>query len=159
MRLRNFPTNVIAALAVSLVLGCNGDGGGLPAGPEAAADDPCDPDELAPAIASVSANPNVLWAPEHKLVSITIGVTASDDCSPVTSEIVGVSSNEPINGLGDGNTAPDWIITGPLTLKLRSERSGPAPGRVYTITVRARDASDNVATAIATVLVPHDQGS
>ena len=68
-----------------------------------------------------------------------------------------VSSNEPVNGTGDGDTAPDWVITGNLTVDLRAERSGTGSGRVYTITVRCTDASGNSSTKTVTVTVPHDR--
>jgi hypothetical protein len=57
-----------------------------------------------------------------------------------------VSSNEPINGPGDGNTAPDWVITGTSTVDLRSERSGTGTGRVYIVKVECTDSSGNSAT-------------
>lgn len=59
---------------------------------------------------------------------------------------------------GGGDTPPDWVITGPLTVDLRAERSGKGSGRVYTITVECSDASGNTATKTVTVTVPHDQG-
>jgi len=121
--------------------------------------DPCNPDVVLPTISSVSASPNVLWSPNHKMVPVGVTVAASDNCSAVTSHIVGVTSNEPVNGLGDGNTDPDWVVTGPLTLLLRSERSGTGTGRVYTISVESSDATGNKSTAVTTVLVPHDQGA
>jgi hypothetical protein len=79
------------------------------------------------------------------------------DTSP-TCTITGVSSNEPVNGLGDGDTAPDWVITGALTLQLRAERSGTGTGRVYTVQVSCVDDAGNVATATVGVSVVHDQG-
>jgi hypothetical protein len=121
--------------------------------------DPCNPDITAPVIASVSANPNTLWAPNHKMNAVTVTTSATDFCSGVpTCAISSVTSNEPINGLGDGNTAPDWIVTGANTLQLRSERAGVGSGRVYTIGVTCTDASLNSATSYTTVTVAHDQG-
>ena len=120
--------------------------------------DACTPDVTAPSISSVTASRGPLWPPNHKFVAITIGVAATDDCSPVTSRITSVASNEPVNGRGDGNTAPDWIVTGPLTVLLRSERSGLGSGRVYTIAIAASDAAGNTSTGATTVTVPHDQG-
>jgi hypothetical protein len=75
------------------------------------------------------------------------------DAAP-TARIVGVSSNEPIDGEDDGNTSPDWVITGPLTVDLRAERSGAGTGRVYTIEVEGRDAAGNTITQSVTVRVP-----
>jgi hypothetical protein len=71
--------------------------------------------------------------------------------------IISVSSSEAINGTGDGDTAPDWEVTGNLTLNLRAERGGKGTGRVYTITVESRDASGNASVQTVTVSVPHNQ--
>ncbi|MBM4041992.1 MAG: HYR domain-containing protein [Planctomycetes bacterium] len=115
-------------------------------------------DTTAPVIESAWATPNVLWSPNHKMVDITIGAVVSDICDAAPAwRIVGVASNEPVNGLGDGDTAPDWQITGDHSLKLRAERSGKGSGRVYTITIHATDASGNAATAQVAVAVPHDR--
>jgi len=112
-------------------------------------------DQEDPVISSVTANPNKLWPPNHKMVPVTVALDASDNCDSVC-QIIFVESNEPVNGLGDGNTAPDLIITGDLTVKLRAERSGKGNGRVYTITVECADSSGNSSTETVTVIVPHD---
>ena len=91
------------------------------------------------------------------MVPVTVAVDASDNCDS-TCQIISVASNEPVNGLGDGDTAPDWAITGDLTVKLRAERSGKGNGRIYTITVECADSSGNSTTDTATVRVPHDKG-
>jgi hypothetical protein len=70
---------------------------------------------------------------------------------------IGVASNEPVTGPGAGNFAPDWVITGPHTVQLRSERNGNGAGRIYTITIEASDASGNTATSTREVKVPHDK--
>jgi alpha-tubulin suppressor-like RCC1 family protein len=114
-------------------------------------------DEEAPVIISMSASPNELWPPNHKMVPVTVAVAATDNCD-FACQIVLVESNESVNGLGDGNTTPDWIKTGDLTVKLRAERSGTGNGRVYTITVSCTDQSENSSTDTATVAVPHDKG-
>lgn len=111
-----------------------------------------------PVITSVTASPDRLWPPNHKMTPVTVAVSGTDLCSPtVDCKISSVSSNEPVNGQGDGDTAPDWTITGKLTVDLRAERSGKGTGRVYTITVRYTDASGNSATKSVHVTVPHDQ--
>jgi soluble cytochrome b562 len=116
-------------------------------------------DDTPPRITSLAADPNSLWPANHKMVPVSITLSAFDNCSTaVTSKIVSVTSNEPVDGLGDGDTAPDWLITGLLTLNLRAERSGTGTGRIYTITIECRDAAGNKATGIVTVRVPHDQG-
>jgi hypothetical protein len=115
-------------------------------------------DTTPPSIDSISASPDVIWPPNHKMVAVTISVAASDNCDTnPTSQIISISSNEPENGLGDGDTAPDWEITGDLTASLRAERSGNGSGRVYTIAVRCTDSAGNSADRQVTVTVPHDQ--
>jgi hypothetical protein len=112
-----------------------------------------------PTIHSVSANPNVLWPVNHKMVAVTVTVACEDNVDPApVCKIVNVTCNEPVNGPGDGNTDPDWKITGDLTVNLRAERAGGGSGRVYTIHVNCVDASGNTATATVDVTVPHDQG-
>jgi predicted outer membrane repeat protein len=104
-------------------------------------------DTTAPAITSLSANPSVLSPPNHKMVPITISVTASDICDPnPVSKIITVTSNEP--GAGQ------YQITGDLTLNLQSDRNGGGNGRVYTITVRTVDDSGNATTKDVLVTVP-----
>jgi HYR domain-containing protein len=116
-------------------------------------------DTTPPTIHSVSANPSTLWPPNHKLRPVLVSVDVSDICDAhLDCLIISVSSNESINGLGDGNTAPDWVITGNLTVDLRAERSGTGDGRVYTITVRCTDDSGNSSTRAVQVTVAHDQG-
>ena len=93
------------------------------------------------------------------MVSVTVAVTATDDSDPnPVCRIKSVSSNEPVNSQGDGDTAPDWSITGALTVDLRAERSGTGSGRVYTITVECTDACGNVSTARVDVTVAKSQG-
>jgi len=156
----------IAALGLGAVVSaCAVDATSSPLSPRSTAafdvnlDPACNPDVTAPVISSVSANPSSLWAPNHKMNDVTVTTAASDFCgSTPTCAISSVSSNEPINGLGDGNTAPDWIVTSANTLQLRAERAGVGTGRVYTIGVTCTDAVGNAATSYTTVTVPHDQG-
>ncbi len=113
-------------------------------------------DTTPPTFQGSSVRPNVLWPPEHQMVPVTITVVSSDICdSAPVCRIVSVSSNEPVNGLGDGDMAPDWIVTGALTVNLRAERSGTGNGRFYTITVFCTDATGNSAPGTAIVKVPH----
>jgi hypothetical protein len=113
-------------------------------------------DTTPPVISSVSASPNVLWPPNHKMAPVAVAVAASDASSPtVTCKITSVTSNEPLIGPGSGHTAPDWQITGDLSVNLRAERSGAGNGRVYTLAVQCTDASNNNSSARTTVSVPH----
>jgi len=115
-------------------------------------------DTTPPTVSSITATPTVLWPPNHELVDVTVTVVATDlvDPNPM-SQIVSVSSNQPINGTGDGDVAPDWVITGPLTLQLRAERAGTGGDRIYTITVQTTDFSGNATLTTVTVTVPQSQ--
>jgi hypothetical protein len=115
-------------------------------------------DTTPPVIKNVTATPNKLWPPNHKMVRITVGATVTDNCDPSPDcAISNVRSNEPVNGLGDGDMAPDWLITGPMTLDLRAERSGKGHGRIYTITFACTDDHGNRSNGTATVAVPRNQ--
>ncbi len=107
---------------------------------------------------SVSACPNLLWPPNHKMVPVKINVSSDYFGPEDTCQITSVSSNEPEDGIGDGHFTPDWEITGDLTVDLRAERSGLGSGRIYTITVECvDDASGTTATASTEVVVPQNQ--
>jgi photosystem II stability/assembly factor-like uncharacterized protein len=112
-----------------------------------------------PVISSLAAAPPVLGPPNHKMVPVTLTIAVTDNCDPAVAQscqILSITSNEPVLGSGDGQTTPDWEITGALTARLRAERSGAATGRVYTITVRCTDNAGNSATRAVPVRVPHD---
>ena len=120
-------------------------------------------DTTPPEITGVPEEPVELWPPNHKMVLVAAGISATDkaDPSPVLSVVV--TSNESENGKGDGDTEADWDVVenvdGSLDVWVRAERSGNGEGRVYTITVTAVDASENESEEqTATVTVPHDKG-
>jgi hypothetical protein len=115
-------------------------------------------DTTPPVIELVTATPNLLWPPNHKMKTIQVRVKASDLCGPVRWRITDINSNEAIDGRGDGHTSPDWSITGPHKALVRAERAGPGNGRVYTLQVRAWDDSENSTNGLVKVYVPHDQG-
>jgi hypothetical protein len=113
-------------------------------------------DDTPPEI-SLTVNPATLWPPNHRMTSVAVTPETVDNCDPSPAcQIIQVQSNEPINGLGDGDSSPDWLITGGLSLDLRAERSGTGTGRIYTITVECTDYSGNTATANVDVTVPHE---
>jgi hypothetical protein len=115
-----------------------------------------------------AATPSSVWPPNHKLVDVAVTVTPSDatggsGIATPAFTLVSVTSNEPDNGLGDGDTANDiqgWSVGTPDTSgQLRAERSGTGNGRVYTLTYQVKDVAGNTATCTATVTVAHDQGN
>lgn len=110
-------------------------------------------DTTAPTVTQISATPGALWPPNHQMVNVTVSATLVDAVDPSpTWKIVSVSSNQPTQGTGDGDQPVDWVITGPTTLQLRSERSS-GKERIYTITIETRDATGNVGTATVVVRV------
>lgn len=66
----------------------------------------------------------------------------------------GVTSSEPDDGLGDGDTSQD-VIYGATGFCLRSERGGGGMGRTYSVELEAQDASGNLSTRTIEVVVPH----
>ena len=98
-----------------------------------------------------------VWPPNHKLQRVAV-LRASDAVSGVAggSFQVNATSNEPLE-------ASDVAVTedenGRLVVELRAERSGDSTsGRLYYLTVTARDLAGNEVTGTATCIVPHDRG-
>jgi hypothetical protein len=121
-------------------------------------------EDSTPPTIDVTLNPDRLWPPNHKMVTIDADVQVADSCDANPAwTLVSVSSSEADNGSGDGNTVNDIqnaaIGTMDAQFDLRAERSGSGPGRVYTIEYQVEDASGNQASDSATVSVAHDQGS
>jgi parallel beta-helix repeat protein len=113
-------------------------------------------DNSVPTIGSVAATPNVLRQANHQMVPVSINPAVFDCDSQVVCRIISVASNEPVEGLGDGDKTPDWVITGNLIVSLRAERSGKGNGRVYTITIECTDSSGNSSTKTVAVNVPRN---
>jgi hypothetical protein len=109
-----------------------------------------------PVVSQPTNSPSILWPPNHQMVPVTNNYTATDNC-PGLNCVLTVSSSEPINGLGDGDTAPDWQVIDAHHVLLRAERAGRGNGRLYTITTTCTDASGNVTTKTSTVFVPPNQ--
>jgi len=107
-----------------------------------------------PVIHDLAATPPVLWPPNHQMKNVNVNYTSTDNCpGPITCKITAIS-DEPENGTGDGDTAPDWEITDDHHIKLRAERAGNGDGRVYTVTVSCTDQHGNTGSGTKTVLVP-----
>jgi uncharacterized protein len=110
-------------------------------------------DTTAPEVGPVLALPPLLWPANHTMWDVLVlylatDVTGTPRCS------LSVTSNEPLNGPGDGNTNVDWQVIGPYHVRLRAERAVQGTGRIYTITVSCTDSSGNVGTGNARVFVP-----
>jgi hypothetical protein len=99
-----------------------------------------------------------LWPPDHKLVAVGITGVRDPNRDPVTITIETVRQDEPVTGLGDGDTSPDAVLRGAGVL-LRAERSGGGDGRVYHVTFRAEDGQGGLCRGEVTVEVPHNRKS
>lgn len=116
--------------------------------------------DVAPPAFEVSLSPNILWPPNHKFVDVTTTLTSTDNCdrSPAVT-LVSITSNEPAD-----KKEPDIqgaaFGTDDRTFSLRAERETghDRTGRVYTVTYRVTDASNNATVKSATVTVPANNG-
>jgi uncharacterized repeat protein (TIGR01451 family) len=110
-----------------------------------------------PVCTSLTAGPS-LWPPNHKLRLVTVTGATDPDGDPLTTAVTGVTQDEALNGLGDGNTMPDaFAAAASNQVWLRAERSGLGDGRVYGVHVTVTDGKGGSCTGIASVGVPHDQ--
>jgi hypothetical protein len=105
-------------------------------------------DSQPPAMRQLSVSPRILWPPDRRLVIVKVSARAVDsvDLAPSV-RIDKVASNEP-------GVIGDWQSIDDLTLRLRAERSMGGTGRIYTITVEARDTAGNVRRQNVLVSVP-----
>jgi hypothetical protein len=109
-----------------------------------------------------SVDPSCLWAPDHRMVLFQFGsglsATSSDVCDPApTVEVANVTSNQPSESGGQGNTVPD-VLMGKKAFCVRAERQGTNPfPRTYTVTVQAKDFAGNITNKAVTIVVNHDQ--
>lgn len=84
-----------------------------------------------------------------------LGVTDPNN-QAVTFTFTAVTQDEPINGLGDGDTSPDAAVSGHQIL-LRAERAGTGNGRVYVVHFTATDAEGAHCSGSVKVSVPHSK--
>jgi hypothetical protein len=129
---------------------------------EATLDVTVTPENVAP---TITLKPAIsLWPPNHEYHAVTVAQmvgSVSDNCSmPSIGDVMieKVTSDEPDNGVGDGDTTNDIVIGADCrSVQLRAERAGTGDGRVYTITLRLRDARGNVTRRDFEVSAPIDQ--
>ena len=67
-----------------------------------------------PVCTAVNGGPD-LWPPNHKFKLITLTGATDPDGNTVVLTITGVTQDEPLNGLGDGDTSPDARRARPRT--------------------------------------------
>ncbi|HKI01665.1 MAG TPA: choice-of-anchor X domain-containing protein [Thermoanaerobaculia bacterium] len=115
--------------------------------------------DQAPPQLTVTLSPTALWPPNHRLEEIVATISVEDDQDPhPVVRLVSITSSEPDNGLGDGDTANDIqgadLGTDDRRFFLRAERSGTGTGRTYTVTYEASDAAGNITTVTKQVTAP-----
>jgi hypothetical protein len=109
-----------------------------------------------PQCGSARASDPVLWPPNHKLRPVAVLNVFDPNNDDVTVAITGVTQDEPVNGLGDGDTSPDAVMQGDKVL-LRAERSGTGNGRVYRVYFSATDTNGATCSGSILVAVPHSR--
>jgi probable HAF family extracellular repeat protein len=105
-------------------------------------------DTIPPSITSLSVTLAKSWSPSlyNKMVPLKVAVSASDVCSASTNcKIISITSNR----ASDADKPVNWQITDDLTANVLAEK-----GRVYTISVKCKDATGNFATKTVTYSVP-----
>jgi hypothetical protein len=118
-------------------------------------------EDTTPPVITVDLDRTVLWPPNHKMVEVCATVTVTDNADPApTYMLTSITSSEPDNDTGDGNTVDDIqdynLGTADLCFSLRAERKGNGCGREYRIVYTATDFSGNTASMTVAVRVPHD---
>jgi hypothetical protein len=97
------------------------------------------------------------WSPNHQLVPIDILGVTDPDGAPVTITVDGIFQDEPGNGLGDGDTAPDGAGAGTSVAQIRAERAGGGNGCFYQISFTADDGNGGECQGSVLVGVPKSQ--
>jgi hypothetical protein len=99
-----------------------------------------------------------LWPPNHTWRHFSV-----EDCLKQVhacdgdAKILYITSDEPVNSTGDGNTAPD-IACDKDSFAVRAERKGNSDGRVYDVHIEIEDHHHHKQHVVCEVEVDHDQG-
>jgi subtilisin-like proprotein convertase family protein len=106
----------------------------------------------APVISGASATPSTLWPPDHQMHDVDVAYSVDSDCAVCS---LSVTSSEPDDGSGDGNTDSDFEVVDGHRVRLRAERSGTVDARIYSIAITC---ANGAGTAVQTVpvRVEHD---
>jgi uncharacterized protein len=106
-----------------------------------------------PVISGILASPAALWPANNRMVRVTIGYAAQDNCDPAPVCTLSVRSNERIHRHWGRRISPDWQVVDAHTLWLRAELSRLVHGRAYTVTVACTDRAGGTASQVVAVKV------
>lgn len=128
--------------------------------------DVCDSCDDRPITGTISPSKDILWPPNHSMVTVYIDASGLMSYNPDTlnAQITSVTIVErdkqsTIYTPPENKFEPDFEYgIGALDVNLRSERTGNALERTYIITVTAQDCSGRPYNFTAGVIVPHDKG-
>jgi hypothetical protein len=111
-----------------------------------------------PPVLTMSADPALLWPPNHIMVDVTIRFSQTDNCPQSVGTGVQRITHVVVDDadLGSGQTAVDWQIVSNNVVRLRAERAGTGVGRKYYVVGYVVDANGNGVSASTIVTVPHD---
>ncbi|MFK7691291.1 right-handed parallel beta-helix repeat-containing protein [Paenibacillus sp. HJGM_3] len=109
---------------------------------------------------NITVDKPVLGPPNHQMIPIEVELQADGTGSGIASLVLtSITSNEPDNGTGDGDTTGDIQDADfgeyDTSFSLRAERSGKGTGRIYTIIYTITDEAGNIGNATAQVTVPN----
>jgi unsaturated rhamnogalacturonyl hydrolase len=111
-------------------------------------------DTTPPVVTCSTGDASVLWPPNHRLQTVTLSISASDDSGVAPKVNVRVFSNEEDPEHDDATTHS--FSAGQSPVWVRRERLSEGDGRVYLFHLRATDAAGNVGFGACTAVVPHD---
>jgi predicted extracellular nuclease len=119
-------------------------------------------DTTPPSRPVLTVSPSVLRPANNQLVDVVVNASSVDAADPsVTCSIRTIISSAFGYWLNNErkSSEPDFLITGPLTAELLSEKGKGPFDRIYLLFVTCQDDSGNVsAPGVAIVAVPHDRG-
>ena len=111
-----------------------------------------------PSCDAVRGDATRLWPPDHTLRTVALAGASDVDGDRTTLSVTAVVQDEPVDGTGDGDTAPDAVVSpGSSSVEVRAERAGTGDGRVYDVAYTVSDEAGGTCSGTVVVTVPHRQ--
>jgi hypothetical protein len=104
----------------------------------------------------LSLSKNTLWPPNGEMVDVGLSFRLRDNCDPNPRVFLEITTDEASGATKDhdgSQIGPDAKIMADRRVLLRAERSEDGDGRVYVLTLTARDSSGNAVVATRQVKV------